>query len=81
MSKPTVSMRRMESNLDFRKEHDSGVKIHYGYRCDSCDADPILGNRYTCESCGDVDLCKECFDENVFKSERHGSECKIKCIE
>ena len=34
--------------------------VHAGVACDSCHAYPILGIRYKCSVCGDVDLCEGC---------------------
>ncbi len=29
--------------------------------CDGCEMEPIIGSRYSCESCEDIDLCESCF--------------------
>ncbi|CAE6435973.1 unnamed protein product [Rhizoctonia solani] len=41
--------------------------IHEGWRCDGCNADPIIGPRYHCLSphCPDYDLCQDCMNKNV----------------
>ena len=36
------------------------TRIHHGYKCDECGADPICGVRYHCKTCGDVDYCETC---------------------
>mmetsp|Transcript_57070 Transcript_57070/g.134330 ORF Transcript_57070/g.134330 Transcript_57070/m.134330 type:complete len:144 (+) Transcript_57070:1-432(+) len=36
------------------------VVSHVGIKCGSCDADPIVGVRYHCAVCPDVDLCERC---------------------
>ena len=37
---------------------------HFGYKCDGCGQDPILGGRFTCVDCArtdhSVDFCCEC---------------------
>ena len=37
---------------------------HFGYKCDGCGQDPILGGRFTCIDCAkkdhSVDYCCEC---------------------
>ncbi|KAF8749246.1 Cysteine proteinase [Rhizoctonia solani] len=41
--------------------------VHEGWRCDGCNADPIIGPRYHCLSshCLDYDLCQDCMSRNV----------------
>ncbi|CUA72692.1 hypothetical protein RSOLAG22IIIB_10222 [Rhizoctonia solani] len=41
--------------------------VHEGWRCDGCNADPIIGPRYHCLSphCPDYDLCQSCMTKNV----------------
>ncbi|KAH7333018.1 cysteine proteinase [Rhizoctonia solani] len=41
--------------------------VHEGWRCDGCNADPIIGPRYHCLSphCADYDLCQSCMTKNV----------------
>ncbi|EPY54317.1 transcription like zf-ZZ type zinc finger protein [Schizosaccharomyces cryophilus OY26] len=34
--------------------------VHRSSQCDSCQAHPIVGNRYKCLVCKDFDLCSEC---------------------
>ncbi len=34
---------------------------HLDITCDGCGADPIVGNRYRCMRCSDIDLCETCF--------------------
>jgi hypothetical protein len=45
-----------------------GTQIYKGlvapdvtYRCDSCDASPLLGTRWHCKECEDFDLCNDCY--------------------
>ncbi|PKY38962.1 hypothetical protein RhiirA4_392723, partial [Rhizophagus irregularis] len=38
--------------------------VHYGFCCDGCHMDPIIGTRYLfneCDESHEVDLCEECF--------------------
>ncbi|KAF2074446.1 hypothetical protein CYY_004263 [Polysphondylium violaceum] len=34
--------------------------IHEGFKCDGCDIEPIIGTRWKCEECMEMDLCDEC---------------------
>mmetsp|Transcript_43587 Transcript_43587/g.70758 ORF Transcript_43587/g.70758 Transcript_43587/m.70758 type:complete len:204 (+) Transcript_43587:328-939(+) len=55
---------RFHQRSQTSKSKDKYGPIHYGYRCDSCGAEPIIGARYHCEECpaetGEVDLCDIC---------------------
>ena len=33
---------------------------HIDVTCDGCEAEPIVGNRYKCQACDDIDLCERC---------------------
>jgi hypothetical protein len=35
--------------------------IHKGIRCDNCHNMPILGIRFTCQDCYDLDFCHKCY--------------------
>ena len=48
--------------------------IHFGFICDGCDMDPIVGKRYKCKFCKDYDLCEKCY---VDKKLCHGHEFKL----
>lgn len=40
--------------------------------CDGCNTSPIIGTMYTCEDCGDYDLCENCYDnKNYTHDETH----------
>ncbi|PKY51161.1 hypothetical protein RhiirA4_407174 [Rhizophagus irregularis] len=48
--------------------------VHYGFCCDGCHMDPIIGTRYLfneCDESHEVDLCEECFVEESFENEYH----------
>eukprot|EP01119_Soliformovum_irregulare_P018613 TRINITY_DN5751_c0_g1_i1.p1 TRINITY_DN5751_c0_g1~~TRINITY_DN5751_c0_g1_i1.p1 ORF type:complete len:350 (-),score=93.51 TRINITY_DN5751_c0_g1_i1:22-1071(-) len=38
------------------------------FRCDGCGVDPIVGKRYHCEECQEVDLCSTCAVESTIGS-------------
>ncbi|PKK49986.1 hypothetical protein RhiirC2_859172 [Rhizophagus irregularis] len=48
--------------------------VHYGFCCDGCYMNPIIGTRYLfneCDESHEVDLCEECFVEESFENEYH----------
>ena len=58
-----------------RKENSEGKAIHYGYICDGCQMEPIIGNRYKCTICDDFDYCDAC--EEKFRNEHNHPFLKI----
>ncbi len=57
---------RLKQQLD---EIKAQVIEHVGYRCDTCQMDPIVGIRYHCESCQiDFDLCQVCMNHGLHPS-------------
>ena len=42
-------------------------KIHTGYTCNGCGANPIVGNRFNCAVCENFDYCEECEEKNKDK--------------
>lgn len=42
---------------EVKKVSDS---VHLGYQCDCCGKEPIVGTRWTCQVCPEVDLCATC---------------------
>ncbi|CAG8478804.1 2274_t:CDS:10 [Paraglomus brasilianum] len=49
--------------------------IHYGFCCDSCQVDPIVGPRYQCVDCmekdQEIDLCEVCMETGDFEIDGH----------
>ncbi|CAG8542185.1 10082_t:CDS:10 [Paraglomus occultum] len=49
--------------------------IHYGFCCDSCQIDPIVGPRYQCVDCmekdQEIDLCEVCMETDDFEIDGH----------
>ena len=54
---------RREKELEQREERNQPT-MHFGYKCDGCGQDPILGGRFTCVDCAkndqSIDLCCDC---------------------
>ena len=54
---------RREKELEQREGGIQPTK-HFGYKCDGCGQDPILGGRFTCVDCAkfdhSIDYCCEC---------------------
>lgn len=44
-------------------------EIHFGFICDGCQMNPIVGKRYKCDTCKDFDFCEKCYEKN---KESHG---------
>ncbi|KNC96511.1 uncharacterized protein SPPG_08100 [Spizellomyces punctatus DAOM BR117] len=56
--------------------------VHYGYSCDRCLAEPIVGTRWKCLDCPEesqVDLCDECMDKN-FQNDHHSADHRFEKI-
>lgn len=41
-------------------ELEHGSAEHPGFICNHCSADPILGTRWSCTTCSNLDLCNDC---------------------
>lgn len=54
--------------------NEHGEAIHYGFACDSCGDEPIVGSRYKCTQCDiseEVDLCEKCYEKGTFTNDHH----------
>jgi len=38
---------------------------HFGFACDGCNANPIIGPRFRCPTCPDYDLCGNCYPRKL----------------
>lgn len=55
-------------------ESNPSAAIHHGFRCDGCEAEPIVGARWRCVRCVEphaVDLCQECYERGDYASPMH----------
>jgi len=50
--------------------------IHEGFRCDACGMEPIVGTRWRCSNCEEIqtDICNICKEKNHFETEYHKRE-------
>lgn len=50
-------------NFDVREvpEQGAGFPVHHRIRCTSCLTCPIIGERFRCLECSDVNFCRNCF--------------------
>eukprot|EP01084_Bolivina_argentea_P126541 224038_1 len=46
--------------ITFPLETDYGKAIHFGIKCVDCNNYPIIGQRYKCYICKDINLCYKC---------------------
>ncbi|OUM52267.1 hypothetical protein BVG19_g1440 [[Candida] boidinii] len=47
------------------KDSFKSATIHSGIRCDGCNTDPIIGLRFKCFKCYDLDLCEDCHSKGT----------------
>lgn len=43
----------------------STYQTHYNVTCDGCSVNPIIGKRYTCCKCNNLDFCESCYKNNI----------------
>src|SRR5690606_7174804 len=65
-----VNLRKKEHYISSENiNHDA----HYGYKCDGCNVDPIIGTRWSCSDClFEINLCDKCKESN-WESSNHSS--------
>jgi hypothetical protein len=49
---------------DTEINHTLSLEEHPGIKCSECGIDPIVGNRYCCVYCKDVNYCEKCEEKN-----------------
>lgn len=42
--------------------------MHEYLKCNVCQAEPIYGPRFKCETCPDMDICERCYDARILKN-------------
>ena len=50
---------KMKSKININK-CDKGINIHYGIKCNNCQLFPIIGCRYKCSICDNINFCEKC---------------------
>ena len=48
------------ATVQFPLDTDYGKAIHFGMKCNECKCAPIVGERYKCSICAEVNLCEKC---------------------
>jgi type II secretory pathway pseudopilin PulG len=70
-------LRRLRDNLvrevPVAREGGGASARHDGYRCDACGADPIVGTRWSCTVCDEVDLCETCHGQGDYDAQGHAA--------
>lgn len=61
---PTLNKHRAKDFFEFKNNIDEDV-LHQFYSCNSCNSEPIWGNRFQCALCENFDLCEACFDKEI----------------
>ena len=51
-------------------KNENSKPIHFGFRCDGCKKNPIVGCRYKCAICKDFDYCEEC-EQKLSEEHKH----------
>ena len=67
MSESQINLNKIyENNIinDEKKEIIHSLEEHPGISCSKCGKNPIIGNRYCCVYCNDVNYCEECEEKN-----------------
>ena len=59
----------IKSNYNKTNYNSSNIE-HKGYKCEQCNLNPIIGDRYQCEICKDYNLCENC-EERIGGKHNH----------
>ena len=54
----------INDNHENKKEIIQSLEKHPGFSCSKCGVNPIIGNRYCCVYCNNVNYCEKCEEEN-----------------
>ncbi|CAF4145166.1 unnamed protein product [Rotaria magnacalcarata] len=63
----TITLQKWDPQTPYMKkikaiknDQNSNMKIHQQVTCDGCSMLPIIGDRYTCLFCSNIDFCQSC---------------------
>lgn len=69
--KTTISAEHNDSNTSIHQSsqyealelpvHGAGYSVHARIRCNGCNSMPIIGERFECCECNNINLCRKCF--------------------
>ena len=69
---------RLQNQLiSYRPEQTQSLISHMGIACDGCLQSPIIGDRYKCLFCSNIDFCQNC---QRLKHDKHDSNHPLICI-
>ena len=73
MSESQINLKNaFEKNNDIVEENSNfihSLERHPGFSCNNCGIDPIVGNRYCCVYCNNINFCEKCEEKEGL---RHG---------
>jgi len=72
--------RRLRDQLNGTKDFNTSLIQHINVTCDACGATPIIGNRYKCMFCSNLDFCQECYLFSTKLNQYHDIEHPLICI-
>ena len=67
LSESQINLKNMYRNVskdDMQKEKIRSLEEHPSVTCSNCGMTPIVGNRYSCVYCSNVNYCEACEQEN-----------------
>lgn len=56
-------------NMTLPKKETTSIGVHYGTKCESCRATPILGSRFTANNRTKFNFCSQCFYDNSVRKD------------
>ncbi|KAJ8938540.1 hypothetical protein NQ318_016911 [Aromia moschata] len=66
-------LKRIRTEKVREQEGNPNVFQHVGYKCDYCEAEPVVGSRWHCATCADssVDYCTDCLLAQMYGGNAH----------
>ncbi len=69
LSESQINLKNMYEKItgdDVKKEKIHSLEEHPNFTCNGCGMTPIVGNRYCCVYCKDINYCEKCEEEKGF---------------